>query len=116
MQHGTRAQAHRLLAQSLDRVAAGGLYAIRVNAVGTDVHHVHEVAERDADGSYSVRYTQGPKAGMTVHFWAARELDTAMSAAGFDPVLALRPQATWRQARNQGLWMQWEGIYRRVRG
>jgi predicted TPR repeat methyltransferase len=114
MQHGTRAQAHRLLAQSLDRVAAGGLYAIRVNAVGTDVHHAHEVTERDADGSYSVRYTQGPKAGMTVHFWAARELDTAMSAAVFDPVLPLRPQATWRQARNQGLWMQWEGIYRRV--
>jgi predicted TPR repeat methyltransferase len=61
MQHGTRAQAHSLLAQSLDRVAAGGLYAIRVNAVGTDVHHGHEVTERDADGSYSVRYTQGPK-------------------------------------------------------
>ena len=114
MQHGTRAQAHSLLAQSLDRVAAGGLYAIRVNAVGTDVHHGHEVTERDADGSYSVRYTQGPKAGLTVHFWAARELDRAMSAAGFDPVLALRPQATWRQARNQGLWVQWEGIYRRV--
>lgn len=113
LQHGTRAQAHELLAESLDRVAPGGLYAIRVNAVGTDVLHAHHVTERDADGSYSVRYREGPKAGLTVHFWAARELDAVMSAAGFTPVLALRPQATWRPVREQGLWLQWEGIYRR---
>lgn len=113
MQHGTRAQAHDLLARSLDRVAVGGLYAIRVNAAGTDVYHAHEVTERDADGSYSVRYASGPKAGLTVHFWAARELDSALSAAGFGPLLALRPQATWRQPREHGLWLQWEGIYRR---
>jgi predicted TPR repeat methyltransferase len=113
LQHGTRAQAHKLLADSLDRVDAGGLYAIRVNAVGTDVHPAHQITERGADGSYSVRYTEGPKAGLTVHFWAARELDAAMSGAGFAPVLALRPQATWRAVREQGLWLQWEGIYRR---
>jgi hypothetical protein len=114
LQHGTRAQAHSLLADSLARVAAGGLYAIRVNAVGTDVHPAHEITERDADGSFSVRYLEGPKAGMSIHFWAARELDTALSAAGFAPVLELRPHATWRTAREQGLWLQWEGIYRRV--
>jgi hypothetical protein len=114
LQHGTRARTHKLLADSLDRVAAGGLYAIRVNAVGTDVHLAHQVTERDADGSYSVTYLEGPKTGVTVHFWAARELDAAMSAAGFAPVLALRPQATWRAVREQGLWLQWEGIYRRL--
>ena len=113
LQHGSREQAHALLAQSAGRVAAGGLLAIRVNAVGTDMHHAHEVTERDADGSFSVRYLQGPKAGMLVHFWAARELDAAMSAAGFSPVMALRPQATWRAAREHGLWLQWEGVYRR---
>ena len=113
MQHGTRDEVHDLLAESLHRVAAGGLYAIRVNAAGTDVHPAHDVIERDADGSYSVRYLAGPKAGLSVHFWAARELDGVISAAGLAPVLALRPQATWRPAREQGLWLQWEGIYRR---
>jgi hypothetical protein len=44
--------------------------------------------------------------------WAARELDATISAAGFVPVLALRPQATWRAVREQGLWLQWEGIFR----
>jgi SAM-dependent methyltransferase len=114
MQHGTRAQAHDLLAGALAVVAAGGLFAIRVNAVGTDVHHRHEVTERDPDGSFSVRYTAGPKTGMTVHFWAARELDCAVTGAGFAPVMTLRPQATWRAERAAGLWLQWEGIYRRA--
>jgi SAM-dependent methyltransferase len=114
LQHGTRAETHALLAESLGQVAAGGLFAIRVNAVGTDMHHSHEVTERGTDGSYSVRYLEGPKAGMTVHFWAARELDAAVSAAGLVSVLPLRPQASWRANRDRGLWLQWEGIYRQV--
>lgn len=113
LQHGTRTEAHGLLAESLERVAPRGLFAVRVNAAGTDVHHAHEVTERDADGSYSVRYQEGPKAGLIVHFWAARELDAAVTAAGFGPLLSLRPQATWRTRREQGLWLQWEGIYQR---
>jgi SAM-dependent methyltransferase len=113
IQHGSRAETHALLAESLGRVADGGLFAIRVNAAGTDVHHVHGVTERDADGSFSVRYLEGPKAGMVVHFWAARELHAAVTEAGFVPLLALRPQATWRADRDHGLWLQWEGIYRR---
>ena len=114
MQHGTWAQTHDLLAGALAVVAPGGLFAIRVNAVGTDVDHRHEVTERDTDGSFSVRYTEGPKAGMTVHFWAAREVESAVTGAGFAAVMMLRPQATWRAERSAGLWLQWEGIYRRA--
>jgi hypothetical protein len=114
MQHGTRAQTHDLLAGALVVVAPGGLFAIRVNAVGTDVHHRHEVTERDTDGSFSVRYTEGPKTGMTVHFWAARELESAVTGAGFASVMMLHPQAIWRTERAAGLWLQWEGIYRRA--
>lgn len=114
LQHGTRAETHGLLAEALEWVAPGGLFAVRVNAAGTDVHHAHELTERDADGSFSVRYLEGPKAGLTVHFWAARELDAAVTAAGFGPMLPLRPQATWRARREQGLWLQWEGIYQRT--
>jgi len=112
MQHGTRRETHRFLADALARVALGGLFCIRVNAVGTDVLHAHEVIERDPDGSYSVSYKAGPKAGLTVHFWAARELHQAITSAGFTPTLPLRPQATWRQPADKGLWLQWEGIYR----
>ena len=114
MQHGTRAQTHDLLTAALAVVAPCGLFAIRVNAVGTDVHQRHEVTERDTDGSFSVRYTEGPKTGMTVHFWAAQEVDSAVTGGRFAPVMTLRPQATWRAERAAGLWLQWEGIYRRA--
>jgi SAM-dependent methyltransferase len=112
-QHGDRPATHAFLADTLRRVAPAGLFAVRVNAVGTDVHHAHEVVERHGDGSYSVRYTAGPKAGLTVHFWAARELEALIEAAGFTPVLELRPQATRRRPPQSGLWMQWEGIWQR---
>jgi SAM-dependent methyltransferase len=110
-QHGNRAQAHELIETALDLVAPAGLLAVRVNAVGTDVEHAHEVTERHPDGSYSVLYTQGPKAGLTVHFWAANELHSVISRKVPAAVLPLRPQATWRQPAHRGLWMQWEGIY-----
>jgi len=112
-QHGNREQAHDLIGTALDLVAPAGLFAVRVNAVGTDVEHEHEVTERHRDGSYSVLYTAGPKAGLTVHFWAASELHSVISGKLPASVLPLRPQATWRQPAGRGLWMQWEGIYAR---
>jgi trans-aconitate methyltransferase len=78
-QHGSRSEAHELVEQALDRVSANGLFAVRVNAVGTDVEHAHEVIERHADGSYTILYTAGPKTGLAVHFWAAIELHSIIS-------------------------------------
>jgi predicted TPR repeat methyltransferase len=111
VQHGDRQQVHTLLAQCLERVEDGGVFAIRVNGSGTDVRHNHEVVEHGERGSFAVRYTAGPKEGMTVFFWAAIELDQAIRAAGFAPVLWLRPQSTWRDPAELGQWLQWEGIY-----
>jgi predicted TPR repeat methyltransferase len=113
IQHGTRGEVHQFLGESLERVESGGLFAIRVNAVGTDVRHAHEVVERGADGAFSVRYTAGPKNGLTVHFWAAAELDRAIRGVGLTPLLRLRPASTWRDPAELGLWLQWEGIYRK---
>jgi hypothetical protein len=111
-QHGDRVATHALMTAALRRVAPGGLFAVRVNAVGTDVYCAHEVVERHGDGSYSARYTAGPKAGLIVHFWAARELEALIEAAGFTPVLEVRPHATRRRPPQTGMWMQWEGIWR----
>lgn len=113
IQHGDRGQVHALLSDTLERVGAGGLFAIRVNGVGTDVRHEHDVVERDADGSFSVRYTAGPKAGLSVHFWSALELDSAIRAAGLAPVFRISPASTWRDPQELGQWLQWEGVYRR---
>ncbi|KAB2343731.1 hypothetical protein [Actinomadura rudentiformis] len=84
--------------------------AIRVNAVGIDIFHDHEVAERGGDGALSVRYAAGPKAGLTVHFWAEDELRGCLIEAGFEPVLPIRAHSTRRRPPQSA---QWETIFRR---
>ena len=73
-QHGTRAQAHQHLAATAARIRPGGLLCVRVNAAGTDIEHAHRRFEEHGDGSFSVRYRSGPKAGLDIHFFAAAEL------------------------------------------
>ena len=73
-QHGTRAQARQHLAAAAARVRPGGLLCVRVNAAGTDIEHAHRRFEEHGDGSFSVRYRGGPKAGLDIHFFTAAEL------------------------------------------
>ena len=111
-QHGTRAQAHRHLAAAADRVRPGGLLCVRVNAAGTGIEHAHRRFEEHDDGSFSVRYRCGPKAGLDIHFFAGAEL-TAMVGGAFDPVLPPRQHVTWRLPPGRGQWSQWEAIWLR---
>jgi hypothetical protein len=90
---------------------SGGLLCVRVNAVGTDVWPSHEVVERGRDDGFSVRYTAGPKNGLTIHFFSAAELDTLFT--GWTPVLPLRAHRTERTPPGVGQWTQWEAIWRR---
>jgi hypothetical protein len=68
---------------------------LRVNATGTDIWPEHEVTERHPDGGLTVRYLAGPKRHLLIHFFSAAELG-ALFGSGFEPVVQLRPQHTWR--------------------
>ena len=111
-QHGTRAQACRHLAAAAGRVRPGGLLCVRVNAAGTDIEQAHRRFEEHDDGSFSVRYRSGPKAGLDIHFFAAAELAAVVGRA-FDPVLPPRLHVTWRRPPGRGQWSQWEAIWLR---
>jgi SAM-dependent methyltransferase len=114
-QHGTRAQAHRHLAGAAARVAPGGLLCVRVNACGTDIGHEHERFEEQPDGSYTVRYLAGPKAGLAIHFFTAAEL-AGLAGDGFAQVLPFRLDSTPRTPPSAGQWSQWEVIWQRQAG
>ena len=109
-QHGHAEAAHAHLAAARARVAPGGLMAVRVNAVGTDIAFAHRVTGRNDDG-VTIRYVAGPKAGLEIHFFGEAEL-RGLFAIGFEPVLPPRAQVTWRQPPEAGQWTQWEGIWR----
>jgi Methyltransferase domain len=110
-QHGRRSQAHTHIADAAGRVLPGGLFCLRVNALGTDIHHPHHVIEQHADGGLTIEYDDGPKAGLAVHFFAEAELSQLLEQ--LEPVLALRTRATKRKPPATGRWLQWEGIWRR---
>ena len=112
-QHGTRDQAHRHIRRATERVAPDGLLCIRVNAAGTDIEHRHDVIEGDLATGFTVRYRSGPKAGLAIHFFTARELQTAVGA-GFTEVLAPRLRSTQRTPPARGQWSQWEAIWQRT--
>jgi SAM-dependent methyltransferase len=112
LQHGNEATAHRRLTSVLERVAPGGLFCLRVNAVGTEVEYAHEVIERGGDGRFTVRYEEGPKRDLEVHFFTGAELREAIEQE-FVPVLSLRTATMRRSPPRAGKWVQWEGIWRR---
>jgi SAM-dependent methyltransferase len=111
-QHGTRAQAHQHLAAAAARLRPGGLLCLRVNAAGTDIEHAHRRFEEHGDGSFSVRYRSGPKAGLDIHFFTAAEL-AAVLGGGFGAVLPPRRHRTVRTPPTRGQWSQWEAIWLR---
>jgi hypothetical protein len=110
-QHGDRATAHEHIEAAQARLAGGGLFCLRVNAVGTELEYEHDVIERDRDGGFTVRYRAGPKRGLRIHFFAASELEALF--AGYGALLTPRIARTWRRPPARGQWSQWEAIYRK---
>jgi len=110
-QHGNREQAHRHVRAAQQRVGPGGLLCVRVNATDTDVWPAHEVTEQHPDRGFTVRYTAGPKTGLSIHFFSADELHQLFD--GWPALLSIRPDSTGRTPPAPGQWTQWEAIWRR---
>jgi Methyltransferase domain len=110
-QHGDRASAHAHIQSAQDRVEPGGLFCIRVNAMGTQIEYAHDVVEQDSDGSFTIRYLEGPKEGLLIHFFVRAELTSLFES--WEEVIALRIDENWREPPERGRWLQWEAIWRR---
>jgi len=63
-------------------------------------------------GSFTVRYLDGPKAGLEIRFFAAAEL-TGLIGKGFTALMPLRLDSTPHVPPATGQWSQWEAIWRR---
>lgn len=112
-QHGDRATVHTALHQAQQKLKLGGLFCLRVNAVGTDVWPDHELTEQNPDGGFTIRYLAGPKTGLLIHFFGETELAT-LFGSNFQSVLPLRLDHTYRSPPQPGRWSQWEAIWRKT--
>ena len=111
-QHGDRAVSHAHIRAAQARLAPGGLFCLRVNAIGTDIWPAHDVTEQDGVDGMTVVYLEGPKRGLTIHIFSGDEL-RSLFAPGFEPVLPLKLDRQPRTPPRPGSWMQWEGIWKR---
>ena len=111
-QHGDAAD----VATYFGRVAAllrpGGLFFLRVNSAATDVYYGHSVVERNGFGGFTIRYEEGPKHGLLVHFYSGQELLERMKR-DFRLLTEPREDVTRRSAPKIGCWVQWEGVWQR---
>jgi hypothetical protein len=111
-QHGTRGEVGSYFARVAALLAPIGLFFLRVNSAATQVTRPHTVVEHGEDGSFSVRYREGPKAGMAIHFYARAELE-ALTRERFDTLVEPREEIIHRAPPERGFWAQWEAVYRR---
>ncbi len=112
LHHGDREQSHRLLADTVARVGPGGMLAIGIETVGTDVYERHEVLERAEDGSYTIRYLES-SGELVTHFRTVRGVHLELAAAGLVPQMLMQPRSAWRTPPERGQTLELEGIYRR---
>ena len=111
-QHGDDADVAAYFARVAALLRPGGLFFLRVNAVSTQIYHAHTVVDRNAQGGVTIRYDDGPKTGLLIHFFSDAELRDRLEAA-FVPVQHPREDVTVRAAPKTGAWAQWETICRR---
>jgi SAM-dependent methyltransferase len=112
-QHGTESEAQAHVRAAIDLVVPGGLFCVRVNAVGTEIEYAHTALTGSTGSGLTVRYDQGPKRDLTIHFFARDEIERLTER--LLPILPLRIHRTHRQMPSAGHWDQWEGIWQMPR-
>jgi len=110
-QHGDDADVGGYLEKSAKLLRPGGLFFLRVNSSRTEVYHAHRVIEGNAWGGFTIRYEEGPKSGLPIHFYSRAELCERLQGT-FAPVLPPREEVIPRRPPQTGSWAQWEGIWR----
>jgi trans-aconitate methyltransferase len=111
-QHGMAEDAAAYFARVAAVLPSAGLFFLRVNSAATQVGRRHAVIERGEDGGFSVRYLEGAKTGIAIHFYAGPELDR-LTRDRFETLMAPREEITHRAPPQHGFWAQWEAVYRR---
>jgi SAM-dependent methyltransferase len=114
-QHGDEADVAAYFERAAALLRPGGFFFLRVNSAATQVIRAHTVVERNASGGFTIRYEDGPKHGLLVHFYSRAEL-TERRETAFSTVRELEEDVIVRTAPETGSWAQWETVWERRGG
>ena len=112
-QHGTFSDAETYFRKTTDLLMSGGLLFVRVNSIATQIYQAHTVIESTPLGGTTIRYEEGPKRGLLIHFYSLDEL-TALSHTTLRPIIAPQERLIKRAAPKTGHWAQWEAIWQKA--
>ena len=109
-QHGDMSRVRQYFAKASSLLERGGLLFLRVNASDTQVHHGHDIIEKNDTGSFTVRYNEGPKKGLDVRFFSKEDLFGLVGKNGMSAVNELKNVTAKCLPPCTGSWTQWEMI------
>jgi hypothetical protein len=92
---------------------AGGLFFLRVNSASTAIYFRHTSIDRNDFGGLTARYDEGPKSGLSVHFYSRAEL-LELARGRFSLLAGPSEDVTERTPPKTGSWSQWEVIWQRL--
>jgi 2-polyprenyl-3-methyl-5-hydroxy-6-metoxy-1,4-benzoquinol methylase len=108
-QHGSAHDAEVHLCKVSKLLPSGGLFFLRVNSAATEVYYAHRTIERTDEGGFTVRYLEGPKRDLAIHFFTKTEL-LRLTRRTFRLVGDMHEEMTSRTPPKAGSWAQWEMI------
>jgi len=111
-QHGGAADAAAHFAKAAAALKSGGLLFVRVNSASTEIYFRHTVIEQNRFGGLTIRYDEGPKDGLCVHFYAREEL-LDLAQPRFRLLAGPRADVTHRAPPKTGRWAQWEAVWQK---
>lgn len=112
-QHGNQATAHDNFRIARDVLKPGGRLFLRVNSTSTQIKHQHAMTEQNEQGSYTVRYHEGPKSDTEIHFFSHEELMNLAVLNNFEIITPLFDRMESRHEHADGHWAQWETIWQK---
>jgi SAM-dependent methyltransferase len=110
-QHGTSDIVKKLFKKAHELLAPQGLFILRVNSIHTQIIEKYDKTESLANGSFTIRYHTGQKAGQDIHFYSAEELCGILSHS-YKVILPLREEFIERADGTK--WVQWETIAQKI--
>lgn len=84
-----------------------GFFFLRVNSISTELNYKHELIEKNALGGFTIKYLDGPKKDLNVHFYTKEEILSHLE--GFEIISPIQERKMFR--KDGSSWTQWEGIF-----
>lgn len=109
-QHVNEHGVERLFEKVDQLLRRGGVFALRVNSIHTQIAEKHSKLSTSAEGGFTIRYESGQKNGQHIHFYSAEEIHR-LTADTFDVIMPLREEFIPRD--NGTYWTQWETILKK---